>query len=286
MSEKEFQALITLLQDPDEVVFEHVRNKILSETTNIQSKLIKEKQKSENNLLIDRINEILSEIVLEKTFSKLQEWSETKDNDLLKGAFLIEKLIYPEIDFQVVYKKISQIKRSIEIDLTNNFSPLEQVRVINHFFYKIHNFKSNYTNINSFDNYYISKVLQSKKGSPIILAIIYLSIAKKFRLPIYGVNLYKNFIISYVNENFFTSFKEKKEIIFYINPFNRGIVLGRKEIDFFLRNQKIEKKEAYYEPCSNNTIIKQLLGNLILLYSREGKSEEAEIFKEAEDILY
>ena len=251
MSEKEFQAIIKLLQDPDELVYEHVRIKILDEATGIQTKLIEEKQKSKNDLLIDRVDEILSDIELEKTYNKLHEWNETKDNDLLKGAFLIEKLIYPEVNFQDIYKKITQIKRSIEIDLTNNFSPLEQVRVINHFFYKIHNFKANYTNISSFDNYFISKVLKNKKGSPIILAIIYLSIAKKFRLPIYGVNLYKNFIISYINENFVTSLESKKEIIFYINPFNKGIVLGRKEIDFFLTNQKIDKKESFYKPCSN-----------------------------------
>ena len=299
MTPKEFQSIIILLQDPNEIVYEHVSNKLLLEGKNIIPQLISEKNKTDNKLLIGRIDDIIYDIQFNNTYEQLVKWNNTEDNDLLKGAYLVEKIINPNLEFQTIFKEIEKIKRKIELNLKDNFTPLEHVRIINYIFYKINKFTANYTNIGLIDSFFVSKVLQTKKGSSITLAIIYLSIAKKFGLPIYGVNLHKNFILAYVNETisnginkaenqdvlFDNEGKQDAQILFYINPFNRGIVLGKKEIDFFLKNQKIEQDDMFYKPCTNNVILKTLIETLITIYTNSNKTEQADIYKQVSEIF-
>ena len=298
MTSKEFQSIIILLQDPDDTVYEHVSNKLISEGESIIPQLLNEKNKTDNEFLKSRIDDIIFDIKFSDTYYHLEKWIDTEENDLLKGAYLIEKIINPSLQFQNIFNEVTQLKRSIELNLNDNFTPLERVRAINFIFYKNNKFIADYTNNNFTDSFFVSKVLKSKRGSSIALAIIYLSLARKFGFPIYGVNLYKNFILAYVSEtiqignkvaNNSILLEEDKEqehkILFYINPFNKGIVLGKKEIDFFLKNQKLKQKAIYYKPCSNSVIIKRLIETLIIIYTNTNKIEEAEIYKQVLEIF-
>jgi regulator of sirC expression with transglutaminase-like and TPR domain len=115
-------------------------------------------------------------------------------------------------------------------------------------------------------------VLETKKGNPISLAIIYLIITQKLGLPVYGVNLPKNFILAYIEDLFNTGLEtdpESKIVSFYINPYNNGAVLTKREIDYFLEQQKIKPLDFFYTPCDNTTIIQRLLLNLIYAYERQ-----------------
>ena len=53
------------------------------------------------------------------------------------------------------------------------------------------------------------------------LAVIYMSVAYKLGLPIFGVNLPKNFILAYKDEyRQHDSADEADDVLFYINPYN------------------------------------------------------------------
>jgi regulator of sirC expression with transglutaminase-like and TPR domain len=118
-------------------------------------------------------------------------------------------------------------------------------------------------------------VILAKKGNPISLGIIYIAVAQKLGLPIYGVNLPKNFILAFIDEFYEllgsdASNSNSDNVLFYINPFNHGAVLGKKEIDFFLKQQNIAPEDMFYQPCSNIEIIQRLLLNLIYSYEKLG----------------
>jgi hypothetical protein len=60
-------------------------------------------------------------------------------------------------------------------------------------------------------------------------------------------------------------------ILFYINPYNNGNVLSRKEIDFFLFEQKMEQKPEYYIPCTNQVTIERMFRNLQFSFEKMGQ---------------
>src|SRR5690606_36180100 len=98
-------------------------------------------------------------------------------------------------------------------------------------------------------------------------------IAQKLDIPIYGVNLPQHFILTYEDESGLRV--DDTNVLFDINVFNKGFILGRKDIDMFLRQLKIHAEKAYYEPCSNVDIIKRVIRNLISSYEELGSEEKA-----------
>src|SRR5690606_33497338 len=78
---------------------------------------------------------------------------------------------------------------------------------------------------------------------------------------------------------------DKREPLFYINAFNRGMVFGRKEIDQFLNLIKMEPHARFYEPCNNFDIITRVFNNLIHSYTESGKPEKAEEITKLREML-
>jgi regulator of sirC expression with transglutaminase-like and TPR domain len=124
--------------------------------------------------------------------------------------------------------------------------------------------------------YLINHVLDTRKGSPVLLGLIYTELARRLGLPIYGVNLPRNFVLCYHDPDFQD---DPNGILFYINPSDKGAVLGLKELKSFLHHLNIEDSELYYMPCSNIDIIERLLINLRYAYEQSGQEEKANQIK-------
>ena len=77
---------------------------------------------------------------------------------------------------------------------------------------------------------------------------------------------------------------EKDDVLFYLNPFNRGKVFTRNEIDLYIRQMKLDADESYYLPCDNKTNIQRLIEDMIFAYIKmgyKGKVSELEKLLEA-----
>ena len=269
LSEKEIQALVKLLDDPDEQVYQQVSEQLKNQGYEVIPKLERAWEQSFNENIQSRLEGLIQEIQLDSASSNLGRWVREGSEDLFEGAFLVAKHQYPELSSEYYRKKLEEIRKDIWLELNENLTALEKVRIINHVFFKIYGFSSNAANFYAPQNNYINHVLETKKGNPITLSILYSSLARMLDIPIYGVNLPKNFIVAYKNE--YTNKEEpQNQILFYINPFNKGAILGKKEIDYFIKQQGLKPSRSYYLPCSNIETIQRLINNLIYAYDRLG----------------
>ena len=75
------------------------------------------------------------------------------------------------------------------------------------------------------------------------------------------------------------------KVLFYVNPFSRGAVFSKREVDDFLKQLDIEPKPEYYLPCSNVEIMQRVLNNLIYSYQKLGYSDKVEELKELKRLL-
>lgn len=282
--ENKIRALLQLLDDPNEEIYMHVSKNIIKQGIEIIPELEKTWETSLNEILQHRIENLIQEIQFTTTQNKLIEWKESGAMSILEGAYLIAKYQYPDLKFEYIEKLFEIIRRDVWLEINNNLTALEKTRVINHIFYEIHNFAGNSTNFYAPQNSYINLVLESKKGNPLTLGIIYIAIAQKLDLPIYGVSMPKNFILAYIDQ-YNLEFANENEVLFYINPYNKGTVLGKREIDYFLKQQKLEPLKSYYYPCSNIEIIKKLTLNLIYSYEKLGYPEKVEDMQKLYSIL-
>ena len=274
MSPEKIQALIHLLDDPNAEVNQTVTKSILDQGISILPDLETAWEGSLDSRYQDRLINLIQEIQVQNTHEILKKWISFEQSDLLKGAYIIARYQYPDLKLQDIQVPVDKIIKDVWLELNNNLTALEKVRILNHILFEVNGFTRNTKNFYSPRNSFINHVFETRKGNPISLGVVYSVIAQSLGLPIYGVNLPKNFILAYKDELL------SEDILFYINPYNKGAVLGRKEIDFFLKQQDIEPQPSHFVPCSNPEIIVRMLHNLISAYHKSGYREKAEHFEE------
>ena len=234
----EVNSLIRLLDDPDGEIYGHVHDKLLSYGTEAIDYLEEAFGQAFDPVQQERIANLVHEIQFGALKNDLQLWQQGGAFDLLRGILIINRYQYPDLDEQKVVNQIEAIKRDIWIQMMNEASPAEQVKMINHVFYNIYGFSGNTSNHLDPQNSYISQVLEAKKGNQISLAIIYSIIAQKLDIPVYGVNLPQHFILAYMDETMQSEFEGG--ILFYINAFNKGFIFGRRDVDMFLKKLNLK----------------------------------------------
>lgn len=268
MSDKELQALISLLDDPDDAVFDEIKHKLISFGDSVIPYLENAWETSFDLLLQERIENIIHHLQFELVKKELRTWKNTKEQDLIEGAIAVARYQYPDLDTELISKTLQQLRQDVWLELSDELTALEQVNVLNRVFFDIYGFHGNKKNINSPKNSFINNVIESKSGNPIMLGIIYISICRQLNLPIYGVNVPAHFVLAYA--------EQPNDILFYINLFNRGTVFSKYDIDNFLTQLKLQPKASYYIPCNNLTIIKRLVQHLMYTFDNLGYLEKKE----------
>lgn len=274
-SEKEIMALINLLDDPSEDVFRMVEENLLQEGPEIIPALEEAWGTNTDKFYQERLEDMIHQLQFNSIAIDFTRWIHEGATDILKGVFLVARFQFPDLSYTDVNSIIEHIKQDIWIELNDNLTALEKVRILNHVIFRIHKFRDNASNFYDPNNSYINKVLETKKGNPISLGVLYSSIALRLGLPIYGVNFPKNYILAYKDSADLYETGDE-DILFYINPFKGGAVLGRKEIDYFLEQHRIKPRKEFYIPCSNLDITARILNNLVNAYKKEGNQKMVE----------
>lgn len=269
-NEREIQALISLIDDPDEGIYSHVREKIMSIGKPVVPVLERAWEVDDHlgDLFRTRVEDLLHSIHLSNTQERLRQWVDGGGEDLLEGALIICQYRYPDLDEQRVKARLSAIRQDIWLELNDHLTAFEKVRVFNHILFQVHGFKGNKRNYHAPQNCYLNEVLDSRKGNPLSLAIIYQVLAEDLHLSLRGVNLPNHFVLAYLEEPGAQPAAENG-ILFYVNAFSQGDILGRHEIDEFLQKLNLPKQEHFYRPCTNMDMVRRQLNNLVHAYEKQ-----------------
>ena len=271
----EIKALISLLDDTDKEVFIHIEEKLRSLGRDAIPYLENAWANSFDVLQQQRIEAIVHKIQFETLLEELKLWIHSGDQDLLEGAILVARYQYPDLDNEKIREQLNKIKRDIWLEINENMTALEQVNVINHILFVKSGFSGNTSNYHAPQNSFINTVLESKKGNPLLLSIIYQMLCQQMNIPVYGVNLPEHFIVVFLDKE--TEFDpELKRVLFYINPFSKGTVFGKSDIDQFISKLNMEPQPGHYLPCTNFEMIQRMLRNLTFSYQKLGDKEKVD----------
>jgi regulator of sirC expression with transglutaminase-like and TPR domain len=268
MDLNEINALIRLLDDTDQEVYAHIEGKLVSYGKEVIPFLENAWGYSFDAILQQRIIDIIHKIQFDHLRADLAQWAKSPDQNLLTGAMLMARYQYPDLDEESIRQQIDKIRKDVWLELNDNLTALERVRVLNHIFFEVYNFSGNASNYHAPQNSFINVVLETKKGNPLLLAILYSVVAQQIDIPIYGVNLPEHFIVAYMSDA-----SPESHVLFYVNPFSKGSVFDKKEIDSFLKQLNVPEEKDYYRPCSNLLILQRLIRNLMYSYQKAGNHE-------------
>jgi regulator of sirC expression with transglutaminase-like and TPR domain len=269
VEEKELKALISLLDDEDEQVLSHVEEKIRSMGTAIIPFLEQEWEGSFSPLAQRRIEELIHYLQYELVKERLKTWYESKTHDLLEGMWIIATYQYPDLELGKLRQELEQIYHEAWLEFRPDLYAMDQVKVLNSVLFNKLKFGANTKNFHSPGNSMINIVLESRKGNPITLCVIYLLIAQKLKMPVYGVNLPNLFILT---------FKDEQQQV-YINAFNRGLIFTRQDIENYIHELHLVPQNSFFEPCEAVEIVRRALRNLVMSFEKMGEHAKAEEVK-------
>ncbi len=258
-----------LLDDEDHEVVSHVEEKIMSIGTSVIPLLEQEWESTFNPIIQSKIEDLVHELQFELLKERFLEWKEGGAENLLEGLWIVATYLYPDLELEELSKQVEQLYHELWRHMEDDMTPYDRIKVFNEVFFNKFKFRANTKNFHSPANSMINAVLETKKGNPISLCAVYLLLAQKMDLPVYGVNLPNLFILTY----------QVGDESFYINVFNRGLIFTRDDIDNYLESLQLEKQDIFYDPCSNLDIILRALRNLIVSFEKLGDYHKADEIK-------
>jgi regulator of sirC expression with transglutaminase-like and TPR domain len=264
MENKEIKALVSLLEDDDQEIIEHVQEKIISLGGVMIPFLESEWENNFNPDVQRRIEDLIHTLQINTLRNRLIDWKENEQENLLKGLWIIATYQYPDLDYKKLKKDIDKIYYEAWLSHRTYASPFEQVKNLNYVLFNKMNYSANLQNIFAPGNSMINIVLESRKGNPISLCILYMLVANRLKMPIYGVNLPNLFVLTYKSD----------ETQFYINAFNKGLVFSKSDIDNYINQLQLATDERFYQPCSHLEMIQRILRNLHLSFEKLGETHK------------
>ncbi len=270
MTEKELKALVSLLDDQDDHIVTQVVDKIRSLGKDAIPYLEHEWENNFNPLVQRKIEDLIHDLQYELLKFRIVEWYESKEQDLLTGLWMIATYQYPDLEVEKLKQELEQIYYEAWLEFKPDLLPLDQIKILNSVLFNKLKFGANTKNFHSPGNSMINVVFETKRGNPITLCIIYMLVAQKLKMPVYGVNLPNLFILT------FTDPKEP----FYVNAFNKGIIFTRQDIENYIHELRLTPQNSFFEPCTSLEIIRRVFRNLIMSFDKMGEHEKAEEVKE------
>jgi regulator of sirC expression with transglutaminase-like and TPR domain len=189
--------------------------------------------------------------------------------------WLVATYQYPDLSLEGLKRQLEQIYYEAWLEFKADAHPFDQVKILNSVVFGKLKFRANTKNFHAPANSMINVVLETRKGNPISLCVLYMLVAQRLKLPVYGVNLPSLFILTYKSE----------ERQFYINAFNRGLIFSKQDIDNYLQQSKLQFLDMFYQPCSHTDIVRRVLRNLIVSFEKLKDFEKADEVKLLLDIV-
>ena len=201
MRKSKLNALIELLDDPDQKVYKIVEKELLKEKKNIIPVLEEKWESIFDGYYQERIENIIQNLQFNETKKRLESWliTDADERDLLTGFLIIDRFQYPDLNPLMIQIKIENIRKKIWLEFNNSLTLLEKTTILNHFLYNLNGFTINHKNVHSPQNCFVNQMLDTKNGNAVSLCILYTIIARQLELPAQFIDFPKNPLVAIVD---------------------------------------------------------------------------------------
>lgn len=114
---------------------------------------------------------------------------------VLEAAIAVAQDELPEVDVQDVLAQVDALAERLRRRLPADAAPLQRLRLLNHYFFHELGFAGNVNDYHDAGNSLLPVVLQTRRGIPITLALIYIEIATQAGLHAQGIAFPGHFLV-------------------------------------------------------------------------------------------
>lgn len=256
--ESQIRALIRLLSDEDEKIVQTISDKLIDIGPSAVPLL--QEAELEQPEMAERIASVLEEIRGGKLEDELIQLASIPDEhmDLEQGAFLIARYAYPSLDVSVYTRLLDEMAQEVQDRIGPRASGEETVKTLNRYLFTEQGFKGNTKNYYEVENSYLNRVIDRRTGIPISLSVVYLSIGRRLRLPVYGIGMPGHFLVKYESDRY----------RIFVDCFNGGALLTEKNCQRFLTEAGYGFDEKYLQQSPVRAILSRMTKNLLAIYAK------------------
>jgi len=272
-NKSEIESLIYLLEDPDPEVQTGVKNRLRELGEHAVPLLDQYKSESVHDSERQNINEIIHNITygtLLEDFSALVESGVHGRRSLEEALFLLARFGNPTLRVSEYKQKLDDMARQVGGDIAYTPSLNEKMRILLHFVFRELRFRGDSKNYHDPDNAFLDRVIDRRKGLPIMLSVIVMMLARRLNLPFYGVNMPIHFMLIYQTH--------KQNIL--IDPFDGGTIVTYDQCYYFLKKNGIEPRAEHLERAETSDILTRCIRNLMHSYAKNGYEKKVSDLKE------
>ena len=114
---------------------------------------------------------------------------------VLEAAIAVAHVDYPDLDCQTVLADIDALAARLKVRIPRDAVPMQRLRWLNRFFFQELGFAGNVNDYYDAKNSYVHSVLQTRRGIPISLALLYVELASQVGLHASGVSFPGHFLV-------------------------------------------------------------------------------------------
>ncbi|MDA3912056.1 MAG: hypothetical protein PF448_11945 [Bacteroidales bacterium] len=257
MDNKEIKALIRLLDDPDNAVYDNVSTRLVYAGEDALPLLEASLGLTDNSLLNSRLQAVIEEIQNLEFYKGFEAWLQKDEKALIYGLHFINQLYYPDTDFSSFKAKFDELRRAVWLEMNDNLTGFEAIKTLNYFIFEVHSIIIKTKMDNDISPHFIDALFVEKSASPFAFIGMYAVLAQSLDLPVYPVYLPGLLVMAYENAEIAREAygKGAGDVLFYINPYDKGAFLGRKALEFVVEKKQIPAEEKHFKTLSNQAFI-------------------------------
>ncbi|GAB4176973.1 MAG: hypothetical protein Fur0032_17050 [Terrimicrobiaceae bacterium] len=177
-------------------------------------------------------------------------------SDVEPALWQLATVLDPESDIEGSQFRVEQWGRRFSVKIGGAISSRERVIALSEFMADELSFRGNEEDYYNPKNSLLPRVVDTRSGIPISLVLLYRMVALRAGMIVDGINLPGHFIARHA------------DVLF--DPFHRGRVLTRPDIEGILRRQGLRLKSCHLYPASPRQILTRILANLTYSYDLAG----------------
>jgi regulator of sirC expression with transglutaminase-like and TPR domain len=192
--------------------------------------------------------------------------SEDESFALLEAAILLGQDADPWLDAQSVVAEIDALALRLKQRLPADAPVLHRVRLLNQYFFKELGFSANANDFYDPDNSYLHRVLATRRGIPVSLALLYGEIAVQIGVPAVGISFPGHFLVKV----------QLPQAAVIVDPLS-GRAMGREELEERLDPYRRQQGMVgdfevplglFLQAAAPRDVLARMLGNLKLIHER------------------
>jgi regulator of sirC expression with transglutaminase-like and TPR domain len=183
--------------------------------------------------------------------------------DLDRAALEIARIEYPDLDADACITELDHHAFAIAERARDLSDATAFIEAANEYLFVEAGFRGNEEDYYNPENSCLNRVLETKRGIPITLSVIYIEVARRLSKPVSGVGLPGHFLVRYDEENYSA----------LIDPFHGGALV---DVEQCCRLAQLESLDhGMLDPVDRRHIAMRIINNLRNTYFARRETTKA-----------